>query len=339
MAKVVSQAEMVPVYEALHTPVKLGFVLREDGVNIDCASVFRAENDWRMIYARQDPRVPAEQQGYETWMARSDDLIHWQVEGQLLRQTFRGWDGYQADGGILLIDPEWGGSQKPERYEGRYYMSYFGGGLPGYETDPLHIGLASAVTIDQAVEWERLPQPILRQDDTDTRVFERATLYKSCVIRDPNQVTGHPFIMYYNAKRKPFGIEAIGMAVSDDLKTWMRYGSCEIMDSGLSDGAWSIAGDPQIVRIGELWVMNFFIAGTPKGKLTAYDTFACSRNLVTWTRWAGEPLVKPSQPFDSQFAHKPFLLRHEGIVYHFYCAVGEMGRGLALAVSEDPRGT
>ena len=335
MARPVTQEEMQLVYNEMQTPNKLGYVLFEEGVNIDCATVFRAANEWRMVYARQDPRVPADKQGYETWMARSDDLVHWEPMGRLLKQSFTGWDGYQKDGGMLLIDPEWGGSLEPEKYDGRYWMSYIGGGLPGYETDPLHIGMAYGESLEKAEEWTTFQEPVLRQDDADSRVFERKTLYKSCVIRDTEGLTGHKFIMYYNAKRAPFSIECIGMAVSDDMRTWKRYGTCETMDSGRADGAWSIAGDPQIVKFGDLYVMHFFIAYSEDGKATAVDTFACSRDLVTWTRWNGKPLIAPSIPIDEKFAHKPFLLKHDGVVYHYYCACGDKGRGLALAVSRE----
>jgi hypothetical protein len=41
---------------------------------------------------------------------------------------------------------------------------------------------------------------------------------------------------------------------------------------------------------------------------------------VHWTKWQGEKLVKSSEPYDQQYAHKPFILSHDGVVYHFYCA-------------------
>lgn len=34
------------------------------------------------------------------------------------------------------------------------------------------------------------------------------------------------------------------------------------------------------------------------------------------------------------YAHKPWVLKHDGIVYHFYCAVGDRGRVIALATSK-----
>src|SRR5690606_6783958 len=69
----------------------------------------------------------------------------------------------------------------------------------------------------------------------------------------------------------------------------------------------------------------------------AFDTFAASYDLVHWTKWGGAPLVKSSEPYDETFAHKPWLLKHDGVVYHLYCAVGDQGRVIALATSRDLR--
>jgi predicted GH43/DUF377 family glycosyl hydrolase len=74
-------------------------------------------------------------------------------------------------------------------------------------------------------------------------------------------------------------------------------------------------------------------------KPNAFDTFACSYDLVNWTQWEGPHLVEPSVPWDQQFAHKPWVIKHDGVVYHYYCAVGENGRVIALATSEDLRST
>jgi predicted GH43/DUF377 family glycosyl hydrolase len=95
-----------------------------------------------------------------------------------------------------------------------------------------------------------------------------------------------------------------------------------------------ISGDPQIVRFGDLWVMFYFGAFWKPG---AFDTFAVSRDLVHWTKWSGPDLITPSEPWDREYAHKPWLVRHEGVVYHFYCAVGTEGRVIALATSRDLR--
>lgn len=330
----VTKQEMQDVYDAMKTPYKKGPVLWEYGVNIDCATIFRLENEWRMIYARQDPRVDPDKQGYETWMAASHDLLHWNPMGRLLAQRFEGWDGLQCDGGILLVDPTWQGSLSPTTFAGRYWMSYIGGALPGYEPDPLHMGMAHNMQLDTAQEWQRLPSPILHMDDSDVRDFERVTLYKSTVIRDETESLGASFVMYYNAKQENNGIEEIGIAISSDMTNWKRYGKTSVVQSGVPKNEWSIAGDPQIIRYKNLWVMHYFVAYTDPSKgAQAYDTFAVSKNLTDWTRWDGQPLIEPSIPEDATFAHKPYVFCYNDVVYHFYCAVGSKGRCLALATS------
>ena len=86
--------------------------------------------------------------------------------------------------------------------------------------------------------------------------------------------------MYYNGKQQGPWVERIGMAVSHDMVHWTRYGEGPVIDNGKG-----ISGDPQIVRMGDLWVMFYFGAGWKPG---AFDTFACSYDLVHWTKWTGE---------------------------------------------------
>src|SRR3546814_16839671 len=69
----------------------------------------------------------------------------------------------------------------------------------------------------------------------------------------------------------------------------------------------------------------------------AFERFACSYDLVHWTTWQGEDLVASSEPYDSEYAHKPWVIKWNDGVYHFYHAVGEGGRVIALATSTDLR--
>lgn len=80
--------------------------------------------------------------------------------------------------------------------------------------------------------------------------------------------------------------------------------------------------------------MFYFSAYNPARKYNAYNTFAVSRDLVHWQEWDGADLVYPTKQYDAMFAHKSYVLKHEGVVYHFYCAVNNDGqRGIALATS------
>ncbi len=326
--KLVPEKVLRRVYEEVKTPFKYGVVIKgEAGELVDCPNVFRHQGRWYMLYVAIKDHV-----GYQTFLARSDDLLHWEKLGCILPSRHGGWDAWQADAGVALYNPQWDGSHELGTHEGRYWASYIGGAKQGYEPDPLAIGLASTDDPSATREWKPIAEnPVLATDQNDVRDFEHRTLYKSAIIRDEQQTLGAPFVMFYNGKSEPYGQEAIGIALSDDLHSWRRYGHGPVI-SNVGASPWAISGDPQLARIDDVWVMFYFGAFW---KPNAFDTFACSYDLVHWTKWDGPHLVEPSEPFDKTFAHKPWLLKHDGVVYHFYCAVGDQGRVIALATSKD----
>lgn len=329
VASVVSFAEdispdrMRQIFEAVKTPFKYGVILRGDeGKAVDCPSVFRRGDSWYMVY------ICMNQIGYETHLARSRDLCHWEKLGTILPFSKTGWDAWQGAGTVALQDPAWGGRYELKPVADKYWMSYLGGARQGYETDPLAIGMAWTTAPDLPETWHRIAEnPVLSPDQPDARPFEAATLYRSFILRDETEQTGYPFVMYYNGKQQGPATERIGMAGSRDLIHWRRLGSGPVIDNGRG-----ISGDPQIARMGDMWVMFYYGAFWKPG---AFDTFAASNDLVHWTRWDGPPLVEPSEPWDKRYAHKPWVIAHEGVVYHFYCAVGDQGRVIALATSKD----
>lgn len=74
-----------------------------------------------------------------------------------------------------------------------------------------------------------------------------------------------------------------------------------------------------------------FSAFHPERRYKAFNTFAASYDLVHWTDWKGADLVIPSKEYDEMFAHKSYVIKHNGVVYHFYCAVNNSEqRGLPL---------
>ena len=327
----VSQEEMALVYEQVKTPVKHGLVVTPDNPahKSDSPSVFRYRGKWYMSWIVFDGR------GYETWLSTSEDLLNWKTLGKVLSYTNDSWDKFQRAGYVALQDTDWGGSYALRKYKGRYWMSYLGGCNPGYETKPLKIGLASTGNPGEAVEWEALDHPVLSPQDEESQWFEQETQYKSCIIEDRSRITGHRFVIYYNAKGSNPGngitAERIGMAFSDNLEDWERYPGNPVLSL---ESSHSITGDPQIQKIGDLYVMFFFRAFNPSRSYAAYNSFACSRDLIHWYEWQGEDLIFPTEPYDSRFAHKSCVVRWKGVTYHFYCAVSDDGtRGIALATS------
>jgi beta-xylosidase len=155
---------MQQVYDETKTPYKYGVLLKGEGNRrLDCPSVFRHGGKWYMVYIIFDGT------GYETALADSNDLLYWQPLGTILPFRNTGWDAFQAAGYIALQDTTWDGSYELERYDAKYWMSYIGGALTGYETDPLAIGIAWTNDPTQPTAWKRLGSPVLSRDQENVR--------------------------------------------------------------------------------------------------------------------------------------------------------------------------
>jgi len=322
--KTVSDEVMQKIYEEIKTPYKYGIVFQHPDTTkmIDSPTIFRENDTWFMTYIIYDG------QGYETWLAQSADLLNWESKGKILSFTENTWDANQKAGYVALVDIDWGGDYSVEKYQGNYWMTYLGGSTIGYEAGTLKIGLANTTTLTKVHEWNTKNTPLLSPEDKDVRSFENKTIYKSLVFRDTEKHTGYPFIMYYNAKGEG-DYESIGMAVSNDMKVWKRYGKNPVITR--ENG---ICGDAQITKIGDVYVMFYFGAFWKPG---GFERFATSYDLINWTDWTGEDLVAPSEEYDKTYAHKPWVIKWDGVVYHFYNAVGSEGRVIALATSHDKR--
>ena len=326
-AHAVPQSEMQRVYDEVKTPYKYGIILRPgEKESVDCPNVFRYGDKWYMVYVAIKDKV-----GYETLLAESDDLLNWKPLGKVLPFAAAGWDQWQADGSIALVDPAWGGSARVAAVTtASTGCRYFGGAKQGYETDPLAIGMAWTTAPDKPVAVDTPGQK--------SRAHARAA-------RRPAVRAGH-------ALQEPRAVGQIGVArlsVRDVLQRQAaravdradrhgrvgRHGPLVALRRGAGDrqrpGHLGRSAN-RVRHAGDLWVMFYFGAGW---KPRAFDTFACSRDLVHWTKWTGPDLIAPSEPWDKTFAHKPWVLKHDGVVYHFYCAVGNEGRVIALATSKD----
>lgn len=332
----VSEKKMSAIYEQIKTPYKYGLILSgaDKSKKLDCPTIFRKGDSWFMSYIIFDGR------GYETWLAKSPDLLHWTTLGRMLSfsdttgaESAR-WDANQKAGYVGLEDLTWGGSYHLQQYKGKYWMSYFGGNTRGYEAGMLSEGMAFTDK-DPCVphEWQRLDHPILTPKDPGVGWWDDHTMYKSWAVWDKHKFTGHPFLLYYNSNGdsldKRRGSERIGLAVSDDMVHWTRPSRNPLLDH-----LTGITGDPYIQKIGDLYVM-FYFGAFWHGTHGAFNRFACSYDLVHWTDWTGPDLIESSEPYDEVFAHKSFVVNYKGTVYHFYCAVDKKGnRGIALATSK-----
>lgn len=292
-----------------------------------------------MTYVIYNGKGAKDGRGYETWLAESDNLLEWKTLGRILSYRDGAWDANQRGGFPGLIDMEWGGSYAIQRYKDRCWMTYIGGEGTGYEAvnAPLYVGLAwTKGNPGTSHEWEALDKPILSIKDKEVQWWESLTQYKSTVYWDKNKTLGAPFVMYYNAGgvHPETGLkgERIGIALSKDMKKWKRFPGNPVF---AHESQGTITGDAQIQKMGDVYVMFYFSAFNPSRPYKAFNTFACSYDLLTWDDWEGDDLIYPTKDYDEMFAHKSFVVKHDGVVYHFYCAVNNAEqRGIAVATSK-----
>lgn len=336
----ISQEEMQHIYQEVRTPYKYGMVVAptDNYHKIDCPTVFHVGDKWLMTYVVYNGKNGTDGRGYETWLAESDDLLHWTTKGRILSYKDDGWDMNQRGGFPALVDWTWDGNYELGVFKNKYWMTYIGGHGTGYEAvrEPLNIGMAwTNGDITQAHEWQSADAPLLSINDKDVQWWEKLVQYKSTIYDDPAKTLGKRFVMFYNAgginPANQLKAERIGIALSNDLKKWKRYDGNPVFANEVGG---IITGDAQIAKMGDSYVMFYFKAYDPSRKYNAFNTFAVSRDLIHWQTWDGEDLIIPSKPYDEMFAHKSYVLKHDGVVYHFYCAVNnDQQRGIAVATS------
>ncbi len=249
---------------------------------------------------------------YRLGLARSPDLLHWERLGNILGLGKPGaFDAGSVGVGIAM---RWGGI---------FYLFYTGFAGEGYEHGPGKIGLA---TSDNLQDWER--KGIVLEPNS-THQWESAGLYQVYPMRH-----GGTFYLFYNAKdRQSNWREQIGVATSQDLYHWERYNENPVVRTG-APGTWDakFVADPWVIPIRGTWYMFYYgFDGT-----YAREGMAVSEDLFHWEKSSWNPILSegPEGTFDAKYAHKPCVIEHDGIYYHYYTAVGSRGRCIALATSQ-----
>lgn len=314
------------IYDQIKTPYKHGAVLKLGGRKTDSPVVFKRAGKYYMSFISIDNECKT---GYRTHIAESDDLLHWQTVGEILTES-TDWDDAQSGGYAQLQDNLFGGSNELLTVDGKYLFAYIGGNLKGYETDPLSMGIATTDDFLNFDGYKKHPRPVLSGSDADAREGETLTVYKADIFFDSKKTLGYPYVNAYNAKDDTHR-ESIYLAVSNDGIHWKRYGNEAIIPVTECKDSVRINGDPQIVMVDDYYVMLYFIYDSVVG---TYNTFAVSNDLIHWTKWDGEALVKPEYEWENIFAHKQWVIKENGVVYHYYCAVNKKERFIALATSE-----
>lgn len=289
---------------------------------VDCPFVFSANGRFYLSYVGFDGR------GYQTGLCESDDLVTWRRLGVILaRDPNDPVTRFNVASASILRENELQSPARLVKVDGRYVAAWHAYPSAGYEEGPAVIGLAWSRDL---LHWERGPVILRAEDGAE---WERGGLYKPYLVK-----VGRTYHLYYNAKTtgKPWK-EQTGLAISRDLKSWVRHPASPLIRNGAVGAPDSrFASDPVVVSHRGQWGMFYFGL--------AQDGYA--RELLgignTPTHFTKQPevLVDVGAPgtIDDRYAHKPSVIWHNGALYHFYCAVSGKWpnevRGLAVARSK-----
>ena len=270
--------------------------------------------------------------GYQSFVAESDDLIHWKNYRLAMGYGSPGdWDhGGRVIGAFLYESYDLRAPRLLKKLRGQYWTLF--GAYPrqgGYELRPGYEGVAAS---DNGLAWKRAQdQPILSVHDADCAAWEKDCIYQPWLLRHDGR-----YYNFYNAANG--SVEQTGLAFSNDLLTWRRHPANPVLRNRPGGYDEQFCSDPKVFRDGDHWVMIYF--GVGRGG--AHVMVAFSRDLLAWTA-DPEPLYKAGgnpTGLDKQYAHKISLVYQPKLktFFLFYCAVPGTegptgGRGIGLITS------
>lgn len=279
-----------------------------DEKSVDIPFVFEHHGKFYMLYTGYDGK------GYQSALATSDDLLHWEPKGVILgrgAENSTQWDKVGAAATWMIKESDnLYDTPRLRKIDGKYWLLYHSYPATGYEAGPAEISMAWTED-EELMDWHRLDHPVFSWQGG--KEWEMGGLYKACVIQHEDI-----WYMFYNAKNtEKRWIEQTGLAKSKDLMHWERCESNPILK--VTPGAWDgrFLSDPYIVKDGDLW-LNFYF-GYDNGH--AQEGLAISKDLEHWEK-VEEPIIAHGEPgsLDEGHAHKASIFYYNGTLYHFYCA-------------------
>jgi predicted GH43/DUF377 family glycosyl hydrolase len=291
-----------------------------DELCVDCPFVFLHNGLFHMMHVGFDGK------GYQTGLAVSSDLIHWAHKGVILPRDGLGrWDSVGSAGTTMLRQSnDLYAPPLLKKADGKYWLMYHSYPKPGYESGPAELGLAWSDD-EELLVWHKLDNPVFSW--RDGQAWDHGGLYKVTLMEHDGL-----YRIFYNAKNQDERgwTEQSGTATSPDMLHWTRCERNPVLP--VTPGAWDerFCSDPVVFRADGRWVMFYFGLGAGH----AQDGIAFSDDLLHWVKHP-EPIIRHGEPgeLDEKHAHKPSIVYHNGVLYHFYCAVrpwreGDPARGL-----------
>jgi predicted GH43/DUF377 family glycosyl hydrolase len=292
---------------------------------IDSPAIFwdNERQRWGMIYTGYSDDGSGNPVHASLHLAHSDDLLTWTkyASNPILSGSGAGSDSDGCTGGYIHYD------------DGTYHLFYIGLTATGYEGGTK--SLCHATASDPQGSWTRQGQVVAPSGGTDW--YDTAIWHPSII------KVADTYYLFFNATGTVSATETerIGYASATSLNgTWTVNSTSVLNPSGTgSDWDGSIVGDPSVYRIGDIFYMAYYGKGTAGVGRNGLAWATLDDFPDSWTRHSQNPIldVGESGAFDSDNAHKPFIVSTPGGLFHFYTAVDAADTfsfGLALAGAE-----
>ncbi len=290
----------------------------------DAPTVYQLPGDpkWYMSFVGFDNK------GYQSFVAVSEDLVHWKHSDIAMGYGPKGEFDY---GGVALCtylyeSYDVDAPRTLKKHKGKFwslFCSYARQG--GYELRPGYEGVACS---EDGIHWTRAKQQyILSIHEPEVGTWEKDCIYAPWLVEHQGK-----FYNFYNAANGR--VEQIGLALSDDLLNWTRYAGNPLIRNRADCEDARMAADGKVWRDGDHWVMFYFGLKQDHAHVMA----AFSRDLLHWTA-RREPLYRAGghpEGLDARHAHKISLVFNpqNKTWYMFYNAVGKKGRGIGLITNK-----
>lgn len=309
-------------------PANPGIPGFEDVQAIDVPTIYQLPGDdaWYMSFIGFDGR------GYQSFVAKSSDLLRWKPLGLAMGYGLQGHFDYGGCviGAFLYESYDLQAPRVLKKHLGKYWTLY--GAYPrqgGYELRPGYEGVACS---EDGVVWKRAQDKyILSVHESDCGEWEKDCIYQPWLLEE-----GGKYFNFYNAANGE--IEQTGVATSMDLMNWTRHPENPVLRTRAGGYDESFCSDGKVFRDGDHWVMLYFGLGRGGAHIMA----AFSYDLLHWSAHP-EPLYKAGgnpSGLDRQHAHKISLVFNpkNDTYYMFYNAVPGLstlagGRGIGLITS------
>jgi len=219
-------------------------------------------------------------------------------------------------------------------HAGRFYMTYIGFDGKGYQT-----GLAESINL---TDWRKLGS-ILRRDPNSP--ITRYNIALNWIVRqnalgsmgDLKKIRGRFLGVYHAYPNAGYeeGPAVIGLCWSDDLLHWQVDPPCLKPQDGAD---WERGGlyKPCLVEDHGTFYL-FYNAKTAEQRWHEQIGVATSRDLKTWRRYAGNPIVSNggAGSCDEKFASDPCVMQSGKQWAFFYYSLDAQGKARDLLATGD----